>query len=479
MKTYHSMTSRLNKNTRLPIAMMVSLSLGLGACQSYKELPAPPQIETENLLRANDSQKQDSTTIADIMWKEYFTDPHLQTLISEGLEKNIDLKIALARIKQSKAGLSIAAGADDPSLAFGAEIQHTRTSSGDDGKKVLGYTTNQNMLGFFASWEIDLWGKLNNESRAQYANYLSSQAYKNLVQTQLVASIANAYYNLLSLDKKLQVTEQTAVLLEKSVETMDALKQAGQLNAASVEQSKALLYRTRLSLPTIKSQIRTQENALCILLDRNLGAIERSSIDTQTITEKLAYGVPAQLLSKRPDVKQAELSVLAAYATTNAAEASFYPSLNISSASFGLASGEFSNFFRVENLAANIVSSLTMPLFNKNQLTGQLNIAEAQQEEALLNFRHTVINAGREVSDILFNYESALSKNAFRDQQIASLSKAVDYTQQLLVAGEANYNDVLLAQQDLLSAQLSRVEDKLEQLTYGVNLYKALGGGQK
>jgi multidrug efflux system outer membrane protein len=214
-----------------------------------------------------------------------------------------------------------------------------------------------------------------------------------------------------------------------------------------------------------------------MLLVRKHGIIERTSINDQLVNTNLKIGVPAQLLSRRPDVKQAELNVLAAYATTNAAKASFYPSLTITSASFGLSSGDFSDFFKPEKLAANIAAGLTQPIFNRRQLKGNLKIAEAQQEEALLNFRNNVLLAGQEVSDLLYGYESSLKKNDFRDKQINSLVNAVDYSQDLLIAGEAIYTEVLSAQQDLLSAQLSQIDDKLEQLIYSVNLYKALGGG--
>jgi outer membrane protein TolC len=184
-------------------------------------------------------------------------------------------------------------------------------------------------------------------------------------------------------------------------------------------------------------------------------------------------------LSRRPDVKQTELNVLSAYATADAARASFYPSLTITSASFGLAAGDFSDFIKPENIAANIVAGLTQPVFNRRQLKSNLKIAKAQQEEAMLNFRHAVLRAGQEVSDILYGYESSLRKNEFREKQINSLSNAVDFSKDLLIAGEAIYTEVLLAEQNLLSAQLNQVNDKLEQLTYSVNLYKALGGGNR
>jgi outer membrane protein TolC len=227
----------------------------------------------------------------------------------------------------------------------------------------------------------------------------------------------------------------------------------------------------------LESQIREKENAICLLLGKKPGQIERTSIGEQTINTNLKIGIPVQLLSRRPDVKQTELNVLSAYATTDAARASFYPSLTITSTSFGLAAVDFSDFFRPENIAANIVAGLTQPIIKRYQLKGNLKIAEAQQEEALLNFRNAVLLAGQEVSNVLYGYESSLKKNEFRERQIDALSNAVDYSKDLLIAGEAIYTEVIIAQQNLLSAQLNQVIDKLEQLTYGVELYQALGGG--
>jgi len=213
------------------------------------------------------------------------------------------------------------------------------------------------------------------------------------------------------------------------------------------------------------------------------GSIDRDSIRRQTVSEKLDYGVPAQLLAKRPDVKQAELSFRSAYALTKAAKANLYPSLTIGSStsptSIGLAGGKLSTFFKPENIAAEIVAGIAQPIFYKKQLSGNLKIAQAQQDDALLTFKNTILTAGQEVSNILFSYKASLSKNDLRNKQISSLNNAVDYTQDLLLAGEANYTEVLNAQQSLLSAQLNQINDKLEQLTYGVNLYKALGGGTK
>jgi NodT family efflux transporter outer membrane factor (OMF) lipoprotein len=464
------------KQRKLGILIIVLTAVALISCQSYKHLGVSPHADTDSIFRDVVSNI-DTTTIADIPWREYFTDPKLQSLITEGLDQNIDLQIALTRIKKAEVNLNMASGNMLPDVSAGFQIDHTRTSSGENGRDILGYTSNQNSLGFLAYWEIDLWGKLASKSRAQYANYLNSFEYKNLVQTDLITNIANDYYNLLALDRQLQITRETIVLLQESATTMAALKEAGQQNAASVEQSNALLYSTQLSVPALESQIREKENAICLLLGKKPGQIERTSIGEQTINTNLKIGIPVQLLSRRPDVKQTELNVLSAYATTDAARASFYPSLTITSTSFGLAAVDFSDFFRPENIAANIVAGLTQPIIKRYQLKGNLKIAEAQQEEALLNFRNAVLLAGQEVSNVLYGYESSLKKNEFRERQIDALTNAVDYSKDLLIAGEAIYTEVIIAQQNLLSAQLNQVIDKLEQLTYGVELYQALGGG--
>lgn len=470
-------------NKRILIKYITGISLivvsvtGLSSCGSNRDLQKAPGIDVQNIVRDSAYNTGDTATIANIPWKDYFSDQKLTALIAEGIDNNYDLKIAVSRIKQAEASLSMANAALLPSVSAGAQINHTRTSNGTHGTDVLGYTSNVNTLGFSASWEIDLWGKLSNLSKAKYASYLSSVEYKNLVQTELVSNIAITYYQLLTLDEQLRITRETTSLLRKSTETMKALKESGQQNQAAVEQSNALLCSTILTIPQIENQIRQTENKLCALLGRDPGPVDRAAISNQTIPDMLAYGVPAQLLAKRPDVKQAELQLRYALANTAVARASFYPSLTINSMTFGLAAGEFSNFFKPENLAAEVIAGLTQPIFNKKQIRGNLKIAEAQQNEALLSFRSTVLSAGEEVSNILFGYQSSLKKNEYRQQQIISLTNAVEYTQELLLAGEANYTEVLSAQQNLLSAQLNKVNDMSEQLIYTVNLYRALGGG--
>lgn len=463
-----------NKYIKGIVLLGLTASMGLTSCQVTNQYKSP-EVNIDSLFR--DKASTDTTTIADIPWREYFKDPILQGLIEEGLQNNFDLQIAVTRIQQAEANLGMAKAAYFPDVSLVGQAEHSRSSNGNNGKDVLGYHSTTYTLGISTSWELDIWGKLNRQSKAKYAQFLNSHAYHNLIKTSLVANIATSYYSLLALDEQLKITKETVTLLEESTTTMRALMEAGMLNGASVEQSKSLLYSTQVTIPDLESQIRQMENSISTLLGRKPGYVARTVILDQTIVPELASGVPAQLLAKRPDVQQAELDFRSAFELTHAARAAFYPSISLTSGMIGYGANSLSNFFKPENIFASIIGGLTQPIFAKKQLTGNLKIAKAQQQEALLTFEKTVLSAGEEVSNILYSYESSLGKNEIRESQISSLNKAVDFTQELLKAGEADYTEVLTAEQNLLQAQLGQVNDKLEQLQYSVDLYKALGGG--
>lgn len=213
-------------------------SIGFTSCQVTNKYESP-DISTSNLYR--DQLAVDTNTIADIPWKTYFSDPLLQGYIEEGLQNNHDLKIAVTRIRQAEANLSMAKAAYFPEVSLVGQAEHARSSNGSGGKDVLGYHSSNYSLGVSASWELDIWGKLNRQSRAKYAQFLNSHAYKDLIQTSLVSNIATSYYTLLALDEQLKITKETVNLLKENTETMQDLMDGGMLNGASVEQSKPLL----------------------------------------------------------------------------------------------------------------------------------------------------------------------------------------------------------------------------------------------
>lgn len=452
------------------------VSIGLPSCQFVNKYKTP-DIDSEGLYRSQAST--DTTTIANIPWKEYFSDPVLQALIEEGINNNFDLKIAYTRIKQAEANLGIARAAYFPEVALvGSVTQNRQSIKMGKEKDVLGYHNENYALGISVGWELDLWGKLNRQSRSSYAQFLNSHAYRNLIQTSLVSNIATSYYSLLALDEKLHVTQEMIKLQKENVATMEAMLEAGLLNGAALEQSKTQLYDTETTVPDLISSIQQTENSICEMLGRKPGYVYRAKFSDQTVPQELAVGVPMQMLAKRPDVQQAELNFRSAFELTAAAQASFYPSVTLSNQSMiGYGATTLSKFFKPENIIANIVGSITQPLFAKKQLLGQLQIRKAQQEEALLTFEKTVLSAGQEVSNIMYTYETALSKDESRTNQVKAANNSVFFTQELLKAGEANYTEVLTAQQNLLQAQLGQVNDKLQQLQACVDLYRALGGG--
>lgn len=463
---------------------MVAIALiALPSCQVVNKYKSP-EVNSDNLFR--DLNPTDTTSIAHIPWREYFNDPFLQAYIEEALNNNYNMLIAEQRIKQAEASLGMSRAAYFPSLAISGQVDQTRLSNADPltgaarERNTLAYHKETYSLGLVASWEIDLWGKLNRQSRAKYAQMLNSYAGKNLIQSSLISSLANTYYTLLALDDQLNVTNNMIVLMEENLITMEALKEAGMTNGAAVEQTKATLAGARISVPDLESNIRQLENAICIVLGRKPGPIERSSLAQQSVPVDLNMGIPAQMLANRPDVNQAELDFRSAFELTNAARASFYPSITLSTGMLGYtAVNGLSNFFKPENIFASIVGGISQPLFARKQLITQLKVAKADQQIALINFEQTVLAAGQEVSDILYTYGATKRKETERIKQVAALKNAVEYTDELLKAGEANYLEVLTAQQTLLQAELNQINDKLEQLQATSNLYRALGGGIK
>lgn len=462
------------------LAGLVTL-VGFSSCQVVKSYKSP-QIDSEKLFR--DENPVDTTTIASIPWYEFFSDVFLQTYIQEALYSNYDMLIAQERIKQAEAVLGMTRASYFPEIALTAQVNQTRLSNADPltgapkDRNSLAYHTENYSLGIVASWELDIWGKMNRQSRAKYAQMLNSYAGRNLIQTSLIANISNTYYSLLALDEQLRVTNDMIVLMEENLLTMEAMKEAGMTNGAAVEQTRATLASTKTSVPELENNIKQLENALCLMLGRKPGAIARSTLELQVVPQSINHGVPAQMLAYRPDVNQAELDFRSAFELTQVARASFYPSINLTSGLIGYSTTNgLSHFFKPENLFASIAGGLVQPLFARKQLMTQLKVAKSDQQIALLNFEKTVLQAGQEVSDILSTYESSMRKNEDRRIEVDALTKAVDYTQELFKAGEATYLEVLSAQQGLLGAQLNLIGDKLQQLQATSDLYRALGGG--
>jgi outer membrane protein, multidrug efflux system len=402
-----------------------------------------------------------------------FKDERLQALIREGMDNNYDLKIAVARIKQAEANLLQGKAAFLPTLSVDPQFTRQKATAAQ-----AGITSNISELSGNASWEIDLWGKLKGAKNAALASLLQSYAFRHAVQTQLVANIAADYFNLLGFDKELTITLQTVESYKNDVETNKALKQANRTNEASVAQSEANRYAAEVTIPDLRDNIWQMENAISVLVGRQPGLIQRDSIEVQQVDTLLQTGLPAQILSNRPDVQEAEYNVRFYFEQINVARAYFYPSLTIT-AQGGWQSATIGSLFNSASLFGNVVGGLIQPIIDHGLNKQRLRVANAQYELYVLTFQQTVLGAGQEVSNALYSYQSAQNKMTIRNHQLDALKRSVDYTRLLLKGGYVTYTDVLTSEQGYLAAQLNSVNDRLQQLTAIVSLYQSLGGGWK
>jgi outer membrane protein, multidrug efflux system len=454
--------------------MILSLSALLISSCKVTQTYQIPEVSTAGLYR--NSGFSDTNSIATMHYSEVFTDPALQSLITEGITKNLNMQIAYTRIQQAEAYYLQSRAAFLPTLNANAQVTESKLSA------VQGFgirtSATQYQLGISSSWEANIWGRLSSARRASLASLMQSGAAARAVQTGMVASIANYYYSLLALDRQLAITEETVKNWDTTVTTMRALKEAAIVTGAAVVQSEASRYAAEVTIPDLKQNIREIENALSILLSRPPGSISRSNIDNQIPITLLQTGVPAQLLSNRPDVQEAEYNFRYSFEQTNIARTYFYPSLNITG-SGGLSSLSLRIFFSSGSIFGSIAAGLTQPIFNGRANRTRLEAARAQQQEALLSFQNTLLTAGQEVSDAMSLYQTALDKMMVRTNQLNALQQSVEYSRELLRYGSANYIEVIQARQSLLGAELSRVNDHLQQLQAIVNLYRALGGGWK
>ena len=442
------------------------LLTGLTGCQ-YRTYERPEMTQTDSLYQRL-TMSGDTASIADLSWQELFTDPLLQQLIETGIAHNTDLSIARLRVKEAEALLTASKLAYLPSVSL--------TPQGTIRKVEGESATKSYNLAASADWEIDIFGRITNAKREAKAVLEQSEAYRQAVQTQLVATIANSYYSLLMLDKQYEISRSTAELWAENLRVMKALKEAGQTTEMAVAQIEASKLAVDASLLSLQQQITEMENSISSLLGDVPRQIERSTLDAQSFPDTLLVGVPLQLLQRRPDVRQSEAALAAAFYVTNQAYAAFYPSITLSgSAGWTNAAGAL--ITNPGEWLLSAVGSLVQPLFNRGQNVANLKVAKAQQEEALLTFRQSLLDAGTEVNSALLQWQTARQRLKLDEQQIASLESAVRSSELLMLHSSQNYLEVLTARQTLLDAELSAVADRFDEIQGVINLYHALGGG--
>jgi NodT family efflux transporter outer membrane factor (OMF) lipoprotein len=455
--------------------LVLLIALTFQSCFVAKDYVRPKLVETENLFRT-DNLPTDSISIADISWKTLFTDQFLQLYIEEGLQNNMDIRIAIQQILAAEAYAKQGKARFLPSVNLGFNASHQELSENSQFGSLFNEAIDQYDITANLSWEADIWGKIRSNKRATQAAYLQSVSGHQAVKTQLISSIVNTYYNLLALDDQLEVTKQTIATRESSVKTIKALKDAGQVTLVAVDQNIAQYNNAKALQIDIEIAIFKTESTLSILLGKAPQHFERSRLDIQKIDQDITLGVPAKLLSNRPDVMVAEYGLIQSFELTNVARSNFYPSLTLT-ASGGFQSLDLDNLLDINSLFTNILGGLTQPLFNQRRLKTQKEVTRARQEQSLLLFKKTLLVAGGEISNALFSYESETKKFEFRKNEVEALRAAEANSEELLKNGYANYLDLLTARRSALSAELNIIDSKLQQLVSIVNLYEALGGG--
>lgn len=439
----------------------------LSSCGIYSSYERPADIKTDGLYGATVTESADSAGLAALPWRSLFTDPTLQSLIEKGLQNNTDMRTAALGIEQAEASLKAAKLSFFPSFALAPQGGF---NSVDWAKASKTYT-----IPLSASWQVDIFGSLRNAKKRAQVQLESSKAYKQAVQTQLIATIANFYYTLAMLDEQLNVSKATADIWQENIKTYKALMNVGQTTSAAVAQAEGNYYNVCAQIVDLEQQITEVENSFSTLLGETVSSIQRQSINDWQAPQSITAGIPSYALANRPDVKNAELALASAFYNTNAARSAFYPALNLTG-TLGW-TNDLGVIVNPGKWIWQAVGSLTQPIFQNGKLRANLKISKAQQEEAKLAFQQTLLNAGAEVNTAMAKIQNNTEKEELNDKQIASMEQAVKSTQLLMQNSSTNYLEVLTAQQSLLSAQLSKISTQFAKIQGTIELYQALGGG--
>jgi multidrug efflux system outer membrane protein len=467
----------------------LGISLAFAGCK----VPAITQVtENKTVPTAYDANgTSDTTNVAAIQWRNFFTDQHLVSLIDTALKNNQELQSTLQEIEIARNEIRLRQGLLQPTVGYrvGASVEkvgrYTSQGAGDasteivDGKEVPDPLTDITAA-LYANWEVDIWKKLHNAKKAAITRYLSSVEGKNFVLTNLVSEVANSYYELLALDNKLEIVQQNIALQKNALEIVKVQKEATRVTELAVQKFQAEVLKSQSLEFDILQDIKETENRMNLLLGRFPQPIvrERSNFLT-SVPATVSTGIPSQLLANRPDIKQAELDLAASKLDVKVARAEFYPSFGISGA-IGFQAFKPSYLVKLpESLLYSLAGDLAGPLVNRAGIRAEFNSANARQLQAMYNYQRVILNAYLEVSTQLSNIGNLQRSYDYKSRQVAALTKSIDIANDLFKSARADYFEVLMTQRDALEAKLELVETKRDQLNAVVNVYRDLGGGWK
>lgn len=458
------------------------------AFTSCKMLAPVEKTEPQQMPDAYVASK-DTMNSGTIKWKNFFPDKNLDNLIDIALKNNQELAITLQEIEIARNDVRVKKGLLLPtvSASVGAGVdkvgRYTSSGAGDASTDITpGKEVPENLqdylVGLHATWEVDIWKKMRNAKKATLTRYLATVEGKNFVVTNLVAEIANSYYELLSYDNQLDIIQQTIALQKNAFEIVKAQKEAARANELGVKKFEAEVLNSQSREFALQQQIKETENKINFLLGRFPQPIvrDKNALITQ-LPQPINAGIPSQLLANRPDIKQAELELFATKCDVKSAQAEFYPSFTISG---GVGFNAFKPsylFTSPESLIYNLVGDLTAPLINRNAIKAEFNKAKAEQLKAMYNYQKTILNGYVEVSNQLSNIKNLEQFYDLKNREVQSLSTAIDVSNDLFRSSRVDYFEVLMTQRDALESKLELIEAKKEQFNAVTNVYRALGGG--
>lgn len=429
-----------------------------------------PDIDTPAAWRLSEQGARD---LANTTWWEQFNDPVLNELIATALRENKDLLIASARIDEFAGRYGITRSQMYPQVGLGADAARQKNTIPGTSVKDI-YSSYDVFLG--ASWEIDLWGKLRRQSEAARAEIIASEEGRQGVILTLVASVAGAYVNLRDLDRQLEIATNTANTRAASYQLFQDRYAGGVVSLLELSQNKSQYEEALASIPALEKAITQQENALSVLLGRNPGPIPRGKSIDELVTPAVPEGLPSSLLERRPDLREAEQTLIAANARIGAAKAAYYPSISLTGF-LGVASTDLSDLFKESSKIWQYGASLGLPIFTGGLLAGQVQVAEARQQQALFAYQKAIQNAFREVNDALIDQDRTRVQLASQGLQVASLQQYAEMARLRYDNGYTSYIEVLDAERSLFNAQLQYTQTQQTLLQAAINLYKAMGGG--
>lgn len=450
----------------------MSAAVLLNSCGLYNKYERP-DVSADNIMRdaGQYASTNDTTSFGDVEWREVFTDPQLQALIQQGLDKNHDLLNAALDVKMAEAQLMSARLAFLPSFKF--EPSGTLAKAFDTGTN----WSKTYALPVSASWNVDLFGNLVSQNRSKKVALIASQDYQQAVRSRVICGIANCYYTLLMFDRQYEILTDMEKLTKETLEMMKLRKELSGTRETSVLSAEASYLDVKAQVVDMRRQIHEVENTLSLLIGQQAQSITRGKLYDQKLPSTFSAGIPVNLLANRPDIHAAEMSLAQCFYGIQSARSAFYPALTFT------ARGTFTNsvqeIINPGKFLLNFVGSLTQPIFSNGKLVAGLKVAKAQYEKAYNTWEHTILTAGSEVSDALVQYNSSDEQSKIDRQQVEVLKKNVGHTRDLFKMGSSTYLEVITAQTQLLNAEISQVTDDFNKMQAVVSLYSALGGGRK